>query len=207
MRRRPPTAPDREAVQVRGGDRRFDHRDRQRMAARGAADDADLRAGRAVAGVIGGTNSCANADGRAVTTDAKGALQQEAAGRRAAQALSLRGARGRPSPGAKADGRRDLHGGRARGRAAARRRTGGGRLVVLTDTRLDGSSGLLTWFGAPPAAHPRLHRRQPRHRPRQGPRLPGRHRPRRVRPAVGGTAVARHDRARPQGADRAARSS
>jgi hypothetical protein len=29
--------------------------------------------------------------------------------------------------------------------------TGGGRLAVLTDTRLDGSSGLLTWFGAPPA--------------------------------------------------------
>jgi hypothetical protein len=26
----------------------------------------------------------------------------------------------------------------------------GGRLSVLTDTRLDGSSGLLTWFGAPP---------------------------------------------------------
>jgi hypothetical protein len=27
----------------------------------------------------------------------------------------------------------------------------GGRLSVLTDTRLDGSSGLLTWFGSPPA--------------------------------------------------------
>jgi hypothetical protein len=27
----------------------------------------------------------------------------------------------------------------------------GGRLSVLTDTRLDGSSGLLTWFGAPPS--------------------------------------------------------
>jgi hypothetical protein len=29
--------------------------------------------------------------------------------------------------------------------------TGSGRLSVLTDTRLEGSSGLLTWFGAPPA--------------------------------------------------------
>ncbi|GAA3825018.1 hypothetical protein ACFS5L_41605 [Streptomyces phyllanthi] len=100
-------------------------------------------------GVIGGTNSCANADGRAVTTDAKGAFDKAlpvveppvpcpcvvhvatVTGEKAeADAIfQVAGHAVEPLPDEAA----------------------GGRLSVLTDTRLDGSSGLLTWFGAPPA--------------------------------------------------------
>ncbi|MER6415904.1 hypothetical protein ABT273_33410 [Streptomyces humidus] len=100
-------------------------------------------------GVIGGTNSCANADGRAVTTDADG---------RFSRALPVTEP---PAPcpcvvhvaaatGAKAqaDAAFQVAGHPVRPLPA---QTGGGRLSVLTDTRLDGSSGLLTWFGAPPA--------------------------------------------------------
>ncbi|MFI5821528.1 hypothetical protein ACIA8I_20890 [Streptomyces rishiriensis] len=100
-------------------------------------------------GVIGGTNSCANADGRAVTTDADG---------RFSRALPVAEP---PAPcpcvvhvatatGAKAqaDAAFQVAGHPVRPLPA---QTGGGRLSVLTDTRLDGSSGLLTWFGAPPA--------------------------------------------------------
>lgn len=99
-------------------------------------------------GVIGGTNSCANADGRAVTTDAKGSFSKKlpvveppvpcpcvvhvatVTGEKAEAdaALQVAGHAVEPLP----------------------EETAGGRLSVLTDTRLDGSSGLLTWFGAPP---------------------------------------------------------
>ncbi|TLS41901.1 hypothetical protein FE633_33725 [Streptomyces montanus] len=100
-------------------------------------------------GVIGGTNSCANADGRTVTTDAKGAFSKKlpvteppepcpcvvhvatATGAKAAAdtAFLVAGHEVEPLP----------------------KEETGGRLSVLTDTRLDGSSGLLTWFGAPPS--------------------------------------------------------
>ncbi|MET9412527.1 hypothetical protein ABZX90_43570 [Streptomyces sp. NPDC002935] len=100
-------------------------------------------------GVIGGTNSCANADGRAVTTDAKGGFSKRlpvaeppkpcpcvvhvatVTGEKAeADAIFMvAGHSVEPLP----------------------KEESGGRLSVLTDTRLDGSSGLLTWFGSPPA--------------------------------------------------------
>ncbi|MER7680859.1 hypothetical protein [Streptomyces sp. NPDC096934] len=112
-----------------------------------------LVCGRAVPsrGVIGGTNSCANADGRAVTTDTKGDFEKRlpvteppapcpcvvhvaavTGGQAAADAvLTVAGHPVEPLP----------------------KESGAGRLAVLTDTRLDGSGGVLTWFGAPPARH------------------------------------------------------
>ncbi|MEV5610990.1 hypothetical protein [Streptomyces sp. NPDC052225] len=100
-------------------------------------------------GVIGGTNSCANADGLAVTTDAHGTFRKKlpvaeppkacpcvvhvatVMGEKAAvdAAFTVAGHPVKPLPAA----------------------SGNGRLAMVTDTRLDGSSGLLTWFGAPPA--------------------------------------------------------
>jgi hypothetical protein len=100
-------------------------------------------------GVIGGTNSCANGDGRAVTTDAKGSFTRklpvaeppvpcpcvvhvatvEGAKAQADAVLKVAGHAVEPLPA----------------------EPSGGRLSILTDTRLDGSSGLLTWFGAPPS--------------------------------------------------------
>ncbi|WP_443063999.1 hypothetical protein [Streptomyces sp. NBC_00376] len=100
-------------------------------------------------GVIGGTNSCANAEGRAVTTDAKGAFRKKmpvaeppvpcpcvvhvatVTGEQAA-ADAVFVVAGHPL-------------------AALPKETGGGRLAVLATTRLEGESGILTWFGAPPA--------------------------------------------------------
>ncbi|WP_411111494.1 hypothetical protein [Streptomyces sp. c-19] len=100
-------------------------------------------------GVIGGTNSCANTDGRAATVDARGAFsaklpvaeppkpcpcvvhvagvtgQQDAVDRE----FTVAGHPTAPLPEASGDG----------------------RLAVLAAVRLDGSSGLLTWFGAPPS--------------------------------------------------------
>lgn len=100
-------------------------------------------------GVIGGTNSCANADGRAVTTDDGGRFRRKLP---VAEPPV-------PCPcvvhvatatGATADADAVF-------RVAAHSveplpaESPAGRLSVLTDTRLDGSSGLLTWFGAPPS--------------------------------------------------------
>ncbi|MFD3517071.1 hypothetical protein [Streptomyces sp. NPDC058657] len=102
-------------------------------------------------GVIGGTNSCANAEGRAVTTDAKGAFSRKlpvaeppkpcpcvvhvatVTGRQASRdaAFKVAGHPVAPLP----EPPRDT-----------------GRLAVTGRTvRLDGSSTLLTWFGAPEA--------------------------------------------------------
>ncbi|MEV5979302.1 hypothetical protein [Streptomyces sp. NPDC052114] len=98
-------------------------------------------------GVVGGTNSCANSEGLAVTTDADGAFSKKlpvaepprpcpcvvhvatVTGEKAQvdTALKVAGHPVKPLP----------------------EQATGGRLSVLTDTRLDGSSGLLTWFGAP----------------------------------------------------------
>ncbi|MGW1492377.1 hypothetical protein [Streptomyces sp. NPDC002402] len=100
-------------------------------------------------GVIGGTNACANADGRAVTTDAKGAFSKKmpvaeppkpcpcvvhVATVTGEQALVdapfvVAGHPTAPLPGP----------------------TGGGRLAVLAATRLEGDSGILVFFGAPPS--------------------------------------------------------
>ncbi|MFD9033833.1 hypothetical protein ACFVZW_22190 [Streptomyces sp. NPDC059567] len=98
-------------------------------------------------GVIGGTNSCANTLGRAATVDAKGAFSQKmpvaeppkpcpcvvhVAGVTGQQdvvdvAFTVAGHPTAPLPEA----------------------TGDGRLAVLASVRLEGSSGVLVWFGAP----------------------------------------------------------
>lgn len=100
-------------------------------------------------GVIGGTNSCANADGRAVTTDAKGRFSKKLPVAEPPE----------PCPcvvhvatvtGAKAEADAPFLVAGHEVEPLPKQDTGG-RLSVLTDTRLDGSSGLLTWFGAPPS--------------------------------------------------------
>ncbi|WP_408648929.1 hypothetical protein [Streptomyces poriticola] len=101
-----------------------------------------------VRGVAGGSDSCANADGRTVTTDDEGGFRRElpvveppvpcpcvvhaatATGPRAEADATLRvaGHAVEPLP---ADG-------------------AGGRLSLLAEARLEGSDDLLTWFGAAP---------------------------------------------------------
>ncbi|MFF3483874.1 hypothetical protein ACFYXC_11360 [Streptomyces sp. NPDC002701] len=100
-------------------------------------------------GVIGGTDSCANADGRAVTTDAKGRFSKKLPVAEPPEpcpcvvhVATVTGAK------AAADAPFLVAGHEVEPLPA---RQAGERLSVLTDTRLDGSSGLLTWFGAPPA--------------------------------------------------------
>ncbi|MBG0854767.1 hypothetical protein I2W78_23705 [Streptomyces spinoverrucosus] len=100
-------------------------------------------------GVIGGTNSCANADGRAVTADAEGRFRKELPVAEppvpcpcVVHVASVTG------PKAQADAVFQVAGHAVEPLPAE---PAGGRLSVLNDTRLDGSSGLLTWFGAPPA--------------------------------------------------------
>ncbi|MET9952222.1 hypothetical protein ABZ135_11830 [Streptomyces sp. NPDC006339] len=98
-------------------------------------------------GVIGGTNSCANTDGRAATVDAKGAFSLKlpvaeppepcpcvihVAGVTGQQdvvdvAFTVAGHPTAPLPESSA----------------------AGRLAVLASARLEGSSGVLVWFGAP----------------------------------------------------------
>ncbi|MFJ1975029.1 hypothetical protein ACIO93_41110 [Streptomyces sp. NPDC087903] len=99
-------------------------------------------------GVIGGTNSCANADGRAVTTDDKGRFARKLPVTEppvpcpcVVHVATVTGA------AAEADAVFQVAGHAVEPLPAE---SGGGRLSVLTDTRLDGSSGLLTWFGGPP---------------------------------------------------------
>ncbi|MFE2293451.1 hypothetical protein [Streptomyces sp. NPDC059452] len=99
-------------------------------------------------GVIGGTNSCANADGRAVTTDKKGAFAKKlpvaeppvpcpcvvhVATVTGEQALAdaVFTVAGHPT-------------------APLPTQTDEGKLAVLATPRLEGGSSLLTWFGAPP---------------------------------------------------------
>ncbi|WP_432112372.1 hypothetical protein [Streptomyces sp. YPW6] len=100
-------------------------------------------------GVIGGTNSCANADGRAVTTDKKGAFSKKLPVSEppkpcpcVVHVVTVTGEQelvdavftvaGHPT-------------------ADLPRQSGDGRLAVLATTSLEGDSSLLTWFGAPPA--------------------------------------------------------
>ncbi|MFJ4977330.1 hypothetical protein ACIP6X_18600 [Streptomyces coeruleorubidus] len=100
-------------------------------------------------GVTGGTNSCANADGRAVTTDAEGRFRRELPVVEppvpcpcVVHAATVTGA------GAEADAVLQVAGHAVEPLPADR---AGGRLSLLADTRLRGSGGLLTWFGSPPA--------------------------------------------------------
>ncbi|MEV6481036.1 hypothetical protein [Streptomyces sp. NPDC051576] len=100
-------------------------------------------------GVIGGTNSCANADGRAVTTDAKGVFSKKLPVAEppvpcpcVVHVATVTGA------SADADAVFQVAGHAVEPLPAE---SSAGRLSVLSDTRLDGSSGLLTWFGAPPS--------------------------------------------------------
>ncbi|MFF4491458.1 hypothetical protein ACFY0F_34240 [Streptomyces sp. NPDC001544] len=100
-------------------------------------------------GVIGGTNSCANADGRAVTTDAKGGFSRRVPVAEppvpcpcVVHVATVTGAK------ANADAALKVAGHPVEPLPAE---SFGGRLLLLSDTRLSGSSGLLTWFGAPPS--------------------------------------------------------
>ncbi|MGW0204357.1 hypothetical protein ACWDZ8_00545 [Streptomyces sp. NPDC003233] len=100
-------------------------------------------------GVIGGTNSCANGDGRAVTTDAQGAFSRKLPVAEppvpcpcVVHVATVTGAK------AEADAVLQVAGHPV---APLPAEQSGGRLAILSDTRLTGSSGLLTWFGAPPS--------------------------------------------------------
>ncbi|WDO07993.1 hypothetical protein ME763_21375 [Streptomyces murinus] len=100
-------------------------------------------------GVIGGTNSCANADGRAVTTDARGAFVKKLPVAEPPVpcpcVVHVATVTGAP---AQADAVLDVAGHPV---APLPAEPSGGRLSVLSDTRLTGSGSLLTWFGAPPS--------------------------------------------------------
>ncbi|MDN3023047.1 hypothetical protein [Streptomyces sp. S.PB5] len=100
-------------------------------------------------GVPGGTNSCANADGRAATTDSEGDFSKKLPVAEppvpcpcVVHVATVTGAK------AEADAVLQVAGHAVEPLPAE---ASGGRLSMLSDTRLDGSSGLLTWFGAPPA--------------------------------------------------------
>ncbi|WP_417177698.1 hypothetical protein [Streptomyces scabiei] len=100
-------------------------------------------------GVPGGTDSCANADGRAVTADGKGGFRRELPVSEppvpcpcVVHVSTITG------PKAAADAAFQVAGHSVE---PLPREAGGGRLSLLTDARLTGSDGLLTWFGAPPA--------------------------------------------------------
>ncbi|GHC62544.1 hypothetical protein [Streptomyces flavofungini] len=100
-------------------------------------------------GVPGGTNSCANSRGRAVTTDGDGAFRKRLPVAEPPQAcpcvVHVATVTGRKTA---VDAAFKVAGHPVRPLPA--RQDGGGRLSVLTDTRLDGSGSLLTWFGSPP---------------------------------------------------------
>ncbi|MFI9254424.1 hypothetical protein [Streptomyces sp. NPDC053069] len=100
-------------------------------------------------GVIGGTNSCANGDGRAVTTDARGGFRRRLPVAEppvpcpcVVHVATVTGAE------AQADAVLQVAGHPV---APLPAEQSGGRLAILSDTRLTGSSGPLTWFGAPPS--------------------------------------------------------
>ncbi|MFI1307948.1 hypothetical protein [Streptomyces sioyaensis] len=97
--------------------------------------------------MIGGSNSCANGDGRATTTDAHGAFRRKLPVAEppkpcpcVVHVATVTGAV------AAADAPFTVAGHPV---APLPRETTGGRLAVLAQPRLAGSSGLLTWFGAP----------------------------------------------------------
>ncbi|MDJ0380642.1 neocarzinostatin apoprotein domain-containing protein [Streptomyces sp. G-G2] len=99
--------------------------------------------------MIGGTNSCANADGTAVSVDASG--------RFAAQLPVV----GPPKPCPCVVDVASVNGDQSNVALPVKitdhpvaelpAESGTGRLAVLTGVRLEGDDGVLTWFGAPPA--------------------------------------------------------
>ncbi|MFD7666555.1 hypothetical protein [Streptomyces sp. NPDC059788] len=98
--------------------------------------------------MIGGTNSCANGDGRAVTTGSDGSFRKDIPvaepPRPCPCVVHAATVTGAP---ATADAPFTVAGHPV---APLPRQNAGGRLSVLAPPRLEGSSGLLTWFGAPP---------------------------------------------------------
>ncbi|MFJ1927050.1 hypothetical protein [Streptomyces sp. NPDC088131] len=100
-------------------------------------------------GVIGGTNSCANADGRAVTTDSRGAFSKKLPVAEPPVpcpcVVHVATVTGDQSV---ADAAFVVAGHPV---AALPKEDGDGKLAVLATTRLEGDSGILTWFGAPPS--------------------------------------------------------
>ncbi|MEU9334897.1 hypothetical protein AB0D49_17275 [Streptomyces sp. NPDC048290] len=100
-------------------------------------------------GVVGGTNSCANADGRAATADAEGRFRTRLpVAEPPVPCPCVVHVATATGPEAQADAVFQVAGHAVEPLPAE---PTGGRLSVLTDTDLDGSSGLLTWFGAPPS--------------------------------------------------------
>lgn len=99
--------------------------------------------------MIGGTNSCANADGRAVTTDKKGAFSKKLPVTEPPKpcpcVVHVATVTGEPEL---FDAEFTVAG---HPTADLPRQTGGGKPAVLASPRLEGESSLLTWFGAPPA--------------------------------------------------------
>ncbi|MFE7040615.1 hypothetical protein ACFU9X_14545 [Streptomyces atratus] len=100
-------------------------------------------------GVVGGTNSCANAEGRAVTTGTEGDFSKKmpvteppAPCPCVVHVATVTGEQ------ATADAVFVVAGHPV---AALPKESEGGRLAVLATTRLEGDSGILTWFGAPPS--------------------------------------------------------
>ncbi|MFF9852584.1 hypothetical protein [Streptomyces litmocidini] len=99
-------------------------------------------------GVIGGTNSCANAEGRAATVDARGAFSTKLPVAEPPVpcpcVVHVAGVTGQQDA---VDKEFTVAG---HPTAPLPEPSGDGRLAVLAAVRLDGSSGLLVWFGAPP---------------------------------------------------------
>ncbi|MFI8522540.1 hypothetical protein ACIGEZ_32800 [Streptomyces sp. NPDC085481] len=98
-------------------------------------------------GVIGGTNSCANTDGRAATVDAKGAFSQKLPVAEPPKpcpcVVHVAGVTGQQDT---VDAEFTVAG---HPTAPLPEPSGAGRLAVLASVRLEGSSGVLVWFGAP----------------------------------------------------------
>ncbi|MFE4593718.1 hypothetical protein [Streptomyces laurentii] len=104
-------------------------------------------------GVVGGTNSCANTDGRAATVDARGAFSTRLPVAEppkpcpcVVHVAVVTGPRGAAAGTDTVDVAFTVAGHPTAPLPAA---TGDGRLAVLTSARLEGSSGVLVWFGAP----------------------------------------------------------
>ncbi|MET9347118.1 hypothetical protein [Streptomyces termitum] len=100
-------------------------------------------------GVVGGTNSCANTDGRAATVDPRGAfsvkLPVAAPPKPCPCVVHVSGVTGQQDV---VDAALTVTG---HPTAPLPEDAGTGRLALLAAARLEGSGGLLTWFGSPPS--------------------------------------------------------